>query len=208
MKNLTTILFMLLNINLCYSQGAGLTKEETIKYINKKLKDVEGYKTAWSNTKKTAYILESKMIDLGEGKYKYVYYYSDGRNFCTQAVNGYSGSRFNKEFKVVHIKSITDDGVSPYNSSIGIIKIIFLENAVKSWAKDYHHSFQERTSGYGYTYNVWNVYFCKENDRVAEYETTINLFYPKTDPEDGKRLLKAMQYLVDLEKAADDPFGD
>lgn len=217
MKQLTTLLLFFLSINLSYSQGAGLTKEETVKYINKKLKEVEGYKTSWSNDA-TAYILENKMESLGDGKYNYINYYSNGENYCTSDKTSSSGSRFNNEFKAIHIKSMEEISEAKANKSIGRIRVTLHEKAVKWWARDFSLNSEDvyrkvflytdywgnaqYTDEYSYT-----KYWCTNSDRDITYDGDFVLYYSKVDAEDGKKLLKALQYLVDLEKAEDDPFG-
>ncbi|WP_234109970.1 hypothetical protein [Chryseobacterium sp. R2A-55] len=214
MQRLTIFLLMLLSFNLCYSQGASLTKEETVNYINKKLKDLVGYTSAWSN-KTRVYILENNFKSLGEGKYSYNEYWSNGKTKSIKDYEwvredkmngGYSGSKFERSFNAAYIKSITDAGVDSDNASIGKIKISFGSDAVKLDRTDYTQTQKEHPNNRNFDYNwYYREYNTSSSSKLESY---LILYYPKIDSEDGKKLMKALQYLVDLEKAEDDPFGN
>lgn len=216
MKVIITLFFFIFSSNFFYAQGAGLTKEETVNYINKKIKEVIGYKSVWRNSTSSAYILENNLKYHGEGKYSFNEYWSNGKTKTIKdyewkredkmGEGGYDGSELERSFNAAYITSVTDYGEDPDNKSIGRIKISFSSDAVKLTRTDYTQTIKEHNNNENMDYNWY--YRDYTTNSSTKYESYIILHYPKIDAEDGKKLMKALKYLVDLEKAEDDPFRD
>ncbi|MFD1630959.1 hypothetical protein [Pseudopedobacter beijingensis] len=215
MKQLTTILLVLFSINMCYSQGASLTKEETVNYINNKITEsinkIHPYRVQNNNL-----IIYENRFRLGSnGKVQYSCDFASDNSGCYQNqykrdgnVEYYKRILSEIEFSPIHIQSIE---IMPTLNNVGLIKLQFISNALKQ----IHYSYSEKKNirypgngdAYSDCYSRDYAFGKRYTDKYFHYEDSIYIPYVKIDKEDQK-IIKAFNYLIDLSKAEDDPFGN
>lgn len=211
MKKLLIIIALSLSVGMANAQNATLTKQETVNYLNKKAQEVIGhYRTIPTddNTKNIKYyypdnsvsmsgdkvIFEMKRRNHKDGALDYSYYPCD-----------YHEQKYENIFNPAHIISI-EKGINYVNGEpIGAIKIIL--KAVG----------QENSYAYAPTKRVTNennkhygkCYEFEEYTQLRNKKSTKEVFftYLQSDDTNFNKIKKALEYLRDLAKAEDDPFG-
>jgi len=164
-KQLFVILLTLFSISAISQTNTLLTKEETINYINKKVKEAKGFDMINFNG------VSEKVLDCGFKKS-----YSGENIECIEIKGKYS---YLTEFNPAHIKMLTE--VNLYgNQVVGCIAIDLIGKTAKF------------SSNFG----------------LNESRTQASIIYLKSDPDNYKRISKALLHLRDLYKAEDDPFDN
>lgn len=194
MKKTITILAVCFSIATSFAQNATLTKEETVNYINKKLAECTSYKKTTSDG--VTLTIEYERISLSDA------------NLITKStkrsrmVNGNDCPRnelYNYDkFNVVHIVGIELDKNYDDSEAIGTIKIKLLpKTGHLTWTSEaYTRVLMGRCTDW------------KEVDRQEMTVSEIRMYYLKGDPTNFNKIKKALEYLRDLAKAEDDPFGN
>lgn len=186
--------------------GQDLTKEETINYINKKLKEAISYDK--TNLQGRTYKITAASISL-RGDEVVVHNSRSSKNYersseCPDyTVDDYF------TFSPVRIRTIKNSRGYDEKESIGVIELTLLPNTVKvvqaiqAYTKvvPTYTPFVQGPTGHRCT--EW-----KEIDRSSKVETAVFLYFLKEDPSNFDKIRKAFEYLIDLMKAEDDPFGE
>ena len=184
--------FSVLAILICtiyFAQGASLTKEETINYINKKLRDVvtdNGYEE-WN-------IIQNE-LSLDDSKARITRIYVTGTNspLLRNCAEGYwSFSKDIIEFNPAYIEDIKEG-----EDSNGVKKMILVI------PKTGKHTYLAKKCVIEGDYFVPKV---KED--TIEMTKELKIFYNGNDPATFGKLKKAIEYLRDLSKSESDPFGE
>lgn len=210
MKKLILLFTFFCSYSYLSAQGATLTKEETVNYINKKLREVEGY-TKTNSDGKTASIISQNMV-LRDGKI----YRELEREFLEYDFVQSYGPRDLKtvitdHYNPTHIQSI-EVGTNPNESeAVGLIVIKLLPKSSKMNIKKYARAPKvDQYNDNSYNMDNRTINQLKSWNAVPE-ETSENseayLYYLKSDPANFNKIKKALEYLQELLKAEDDPFG-
>jgi hypothetical protein len=230
-KTLFFCAFTLLKLSFYAQDKASLTKEETINYINKKLEEtvsvefnytfeIRYRKYPESTTTRNRMFIRSNSLELNSNG---TMTHMDKIASSLSACNGedyYYGSKTSKvNFNPKHIIKV--DTISSNDPRIGRLQITFLANTEK-WEKskfEYKLHTEEQKS----VFSHWDSYgrpvygedeiidHANCDDSWSSSETPkgdLIIYYFKSDPENGKKLLKAFSHLIALYKAEDDPFGE
>lgn len=222
MQRLTIFLLMLLSFNLCYSQGASLTKEETVNYINKKLKEVVGHymtlsengdtgSRLWhyrfnrltiSSDNKVKYERMRSNYSENQGTVKYVL----GRRYTVYPKDYYEIDHiysFSPE-NIISIEEAPLEGGRKASDPVSNMMIILSENT----------GLMERgvgavTNHFTDDYNDYYTNFERKLTNPDQKTTSrVYISYLKGDGSNFNKIKKALEYLKSLVAAEDDPFGD
>ncbi|MDR6921879.1 MULTISPECIES: hypothetical protein [Chryseobacterium] len=177
------------------AQGATLTKEETVNYINKKLAESNEHKKTVSDGKITATI-NWQTIEMSNNGIitRAISRSTKLENLDCPDVNLFDEDKFN----VSHIVTIELAKNYNENEAVGTLKIKLLPKTGHS-------------SGKFSAYSRVLMGRCVDREERSIYDLTvdeISIYYLKGDPTNFKKIKKAFEYLRDLNKAEDDPFGD
>lgn len=209
MKQLITILLVLFSINMCYSQGASLTKEETVNYINKKFQEVEGhYQTIdmgsaafWGPRYLKMYYSANK-IQLSGSKLIVTRVRSNYQSLSSYTRNYYPCDYYRAEyvttFDPLMIKEIKLNQENRANEPVGSISILLKSKIA---------TVQYEGAGAKYKHDdgkCTELQYSKESQSIDH--TGINFI--QTDPANFNKIKQAFEYLIALLKAEDDPFGN
>lgn len=212
MKNVVIFLILISGPFLGYSQSSALTKEETVNYINKKANEIIGhYRTI--------------PMDNGTGSIKYYYTVHDvrlngdnltitqeRRNTANGALEGryypktYHEQKHVNVFNPAHIISIEKFTNFTPGEPIGTLKITLKGNTGQQ--SIYFYGPTELVTNQNHQY--WDYgYNLKEYPahRVTSSSNVMYLSYLQSDEGNLNKIKKALEYLRDLLKAEDDPFG-
>lgn len=192
-----------------------LTKEETVNYINKKLKealdhgvytDTHGYLLDQS------FKLEGDFIIFSQKRAT-----STGSCYSSKDyTKAYESFEYESRIKANYIKQ-TKEISTPSNPSIGKIEISFHPKLVKS---EKVITIGTHTHYWKKVYNGVVHYGERLYDEISDYKTECNtsketltitmhpLYFVKESENSGSKLIKALTHLIDLYKAEDDPFGN
>lgn len=168
---------------------AMLTKEETVNYINKKIKEAvslpcgECYSGA---------VYTQNNISLSDSKIEIAKEISYSPGDCGRSYHRISTEVL--KFNPVHITDIKDGPSSKGAVGYLIVSVIPQTSAVNSY--DGHCSPKPTN----FTY--W------EETRKNSQPTELFIYYLKSDPANFSKLKKAFEHLKSLSKAEDDPFGE
>jgi len=221
----------LTSVSLFAQDKASLTKDETINYINKKLQETleiefnydfdviyKNYPERLSFKQKKMYIINNSIRLNSNGTITHTDKIASSLSSCYQENYYYGSKKCEVRFNPIHITKV--DTVSTSDSRIGQLKITFLANTEK-WEK-HKYEYKMHTdktkkvfSHYDFFGNA--VYYDETNTTYScddSWSSTdvpkgdLVIYYFKSDPENGKKLIKAFSHLIDLYKAEDDPFGE
>lgn len=194
-KTLLFCLLVLLNLSLNAQDKATLTKEETVSYINKKVKECEGhYRTpdasAFSNgVAKKMYYRDMSFELSGE---KIIVSMMSSNKSANDNSTDYFERYVTQSFNPSQIVSFTD-GTTNANEPLGIILIKLKSNS--SVSKQYVKYHNGRSFYYHDPTQTWS-------------SSEVGFVFLNADPDNYKKIKKALEYLRDLYKAEDDPFGE
>lgn len=206
------------------AQGTSLTKEETINYINKKMQETVGhYKTNkqlngsigdknyyWIHnislygdkvkvTRTRSNYTKSEISEMG-----YVYVGGTSSKFVPC---DYYEDELVQEFNPIHISSIEflKDPVS--GEPIGSMQLNLKANTAQSKAS-YTSAKYKFDSSENVRYEYWDKCHGSQTPSTNPESTNkIYINYLAADEDNFDKLKKAFEYLRDLYKAEDDPFG-
>lgn len=190
MKN-QLILFVLTiwSLNLYPQEKASLTKDETVNYIKKKIVDINDYYTDTSNSNSTTY--KDIRFTLNESKVYISYEIAlKAYGWCNGYSLIYTYSYVFDASQITEIEEIKSSG----NNSVSFLKL----------------SFANKIVNYDYSQKGCNF----DNNRIqvenstSENINTATIPFVSADPSTFNKLKKAIEYLRDLLKAEDDPFGN
>lgn len=195
MKKIITILAVCVSIATSFAQGATLTKEETVNYINKKLAECDGHKKTVADGSRTPTI-KSLRISLSDAGLVTGTMEREDMNKAADCPR-YKLYNYYK-FNLLHITSIELDKNYNENEAVGTIKINLLPRTghVTMTTEAYSRVLVGRCTDW------------KEFDRKEETVSQVYIYYLKGDPTNFNKIKKALEYLRDLAKAEDDPFGN
>lgn len=177
-----------------FAQNATLTKEETVNYINKKLAECHEHKKTPSNGKLTPTI-DNQSISLSDAG---LITKTLKRSVTLSGADCPNGKLYDYEkFNAAHIVSIEADKNYDESEAVGTIKLTLLSNTghQTSTVEAYTRVLMGRCTDW------------KEVDRSEAKSSVAYLYYLKGDPTNFNKVKKAFEYLRDLVKAEDDPFG-
>jgi hypothetical protein len=226
----TAFIFSLIVSATCFGQ-ATLTKEETMNYINKKLRETYNldfiyefnaiYQQEPRLTTKfdKMFIIENNFSLESDGRIVHVDKIATTLTGCNAndwTIYGAQSTRVS--FNPLHITKVEIRNTN--DSRIGQILVSFLANTPKWDKHKYTYKIKtEKTKRVFSHYDFWgNAVYYNQNYSTynCEYGWTstavptgdLVIYYFKSDPENGPRLIKAFNHLVALYKAEDDPFGN
>lgn len=230
-KIVSLILLILLSLKSFEQSKASLTKEETINYINKKLKETESIEFNYDfyvryrqypkdegyNTKRM-YILYNSLQLRSDGKVVHTDKVASSLAGCYQESYYYGSKKTEVSFNPNHITSV--DILTTSDSRIGQIKLSFLANTARWEKHKYEYKIHKDIKKKVYSHNdfwgnpvyyddVKTTYNCDDTWSSTNIPTgDVIIYFFKSDPENGNKLVKAFNHLISLYKAEDDPFGD
>lgn len=204
---------ILISILSAFSQGATLTKEETINYLNKKANEVVGhYRTVRDVSVAqnfTYYYTENRVSLSGEN----LRFDQRRRNYKN---DGYGDTTYPCDFVIqehetilnpAHIVAIDHEVNVISGEPIGTLKITLVNNVAQrniNFFAPTKKVTNENHSHYGECHEIREY----PQHRVSESVKVVYLSYLQSDPSNFNKLKKALEYLRDLMKAEDDPFGE
>lgn len=211
--SLNKLMFLLIICGSFYLAPAqDLTKEETVNYINKKLVEAIDFGIY---DEKDGYLLNQKFSVKGDF-IEFTLKRANSKKDCYSS-HKYEGKNRIVLLKPKHIKEIEEMSVDS-NQTIGLMKVSFLPKLVKYEDSQTIGSHTKKTKRvYWYT-DIWGTrhYADEDNGYTTDCNTTnetgtmnwITLYYIKEEANSGSKLIKALNHLIDLYKAEDDPFGN
>jgi hypothetical protein len=170
------------------AQDAMLTKEETVNYLHKKLREVEGRFTTIFSSK---FYYNAPSINLMKDGTVEVIYTRSSSDFC---LGGYS-VKFSYRFDPSEIVRVGTVSANP-GDSVSDLALIFSSRTAR--AREDHTKGTSCTRSLGHwegTNGQWG-----DLGRV-------NFPYFATSPENSGRITRAILHLRDLAKAEEDPFS-
>ena len=171
------------------AQDAMLTKEETVNYLQKKLKEVDGrYKTVTGD--KFLY-REPSLTLLKDGTVELVYT-TTSSEFC---LSGYT-VKFSYRFNPGEIAKIGIFGSEKADDPIRHLSLKFSARTAR--AREDHSNGPQCKAGLGYKYGT--------NQQWGDL-TEVEFPFFATFPENRGRITRAFLHLRDLAKAEEDPFA-
>lgn len=196
-KQILLGLIFLITINSFAQDKASLTKEETINYLNKKVQECEGHFRTPDGMKEAMYYRDLSFKLEGDKVVLEIFSsnFSEYKNYYS-----YFERVTYQYFNPAHIISITESTTNK-NEPIGIIVIKFSSNSCLSkqkvsWFK-YRDEWDDSGKGFG------------NHDGIKTYsKNEVGFIYLSTDSSNFNKIKKALEYLRDLYKAEDDPFGE
>jgi hypothetical protein len=225
MKNLLSLIFIVFSVNALWAQGGStLTKEETIKYLDTKIKetgDLTGlfsFENMKENWEIVGYSSIGPKIQADDGKI-HIYYNlktADKKELEITFVKGFGEVRLydcgyiwyssDLYFNPANIIDIKAHPENQSNSSVGVLVIsLNTQNGKKEIDKsepNYKiHDSSHRKFGYCFSYNQRDIITVNS---VSE----IYIPYLKADDTNFNKIKKALEHLKTLYKAESDPFGD
>ena len=218
MKKTFSVLAMLI-CTIYFAQGANLTKEETINYINKKIKETEGHYLKLDFEGKIGVInlyYYGSTLELSDDKLTYSRSrgsYKERQSGTREFVSGHGYQYFypcdyytiqdELTFSAANIISIEkyNDELNK-NSPIATVQVNISSNT----------GIFKRTAGaVNSKFNDGDFYGrCTDFKEATDSKTVSAIYfsYLKGDDSNFNKLKKAFEYLRDLSKAEDDPFGN
>jgi len=192
-KEIFLYLLLLTSFSSFAQEKTMLTKEETINYINKKLKECEGHFRTPDGSAFTGGVAK-KM------HYTSLSFNADGDrvslsiNSSNYSERKYTSDYFERyttqQFNPSQILSITE-GASDKSEPLGIIIIKFISNSCISKQNVYWYG----SDGFG-NHDGTKTFSVKES----------GLVFLSADPSNFNKIKKALEHLRDMYKAGDDPF--
>ncbi|HEX8576296.1 MAG TPA: hypothetical protein VF677_08385 [Flavobacterium sp.] len=217
-KPLLICLLVLSSISLFAQDKAALTKEETINYLNKKAEEIIGhYRTINENlrngtTKDVKYYYFSNSVSIDGNN---VIFKQEKRNYKDEGVYvnsyrtyypcDYYEMRQKNIFNPSHILSIEKSTSKVAGEPIGVIEITLKGNTGQRQAHISNPTEKmtyEQSDHYGKCFYLEEAPFYKESSKVVYFN------YLQSDDSNFNKIKKALEYLRDLFKAEDDPFGN
>lgn len=205
---MTKLIFLLIICGSFYLAPAqDLTKEETVNYINKKLNETAG---RYLTIKDEKGVIEpvyyySSVLELNDNKITYTKNWGTERNKRNSKMVAPCGYKEVKEVITFSLDKILNielyDPQENVNAPLGVIRITMSQNTMN-------------LDG-----TIWGEAEVKVDDNYARdcifaplpvvgFTKWTLLPYLKGDGSDGNKIKKALEYLRDLAKAEDDPFGN
>lgn len=185
-------------------EKATLTKEETINNLNKKIKEIDGH---YRTDSKALYYYSQSVSKSSEQ----IIVTSSYRNYADNPrVNDYYKGNvypcdyfensFSHTFNPGHIKSISLK--SNPNDPVAIIVITLIGKTASERFVNAGTTTNINGGNYGGKCNGWAT--------PEKSSSTSEIWFPflQSDPTNFNKIKKALEYLRDLYKAEDDPFGN
>ena len=196
MKKLITIcLLIAITFTVSAQAKSALTKNETIQYLNKKANECEGHfrtpdDSAFAKGVARKMYYKELSFELSDEKVSIKVMSSNNSE------NDYSKSyfeRYNKQsFNPSQIISIANETTN-LNEPLGLILITLKSNSCVSEQSVKYHN------GNSFSYH---------DPTAISSKSEVGLVFLNADPENYNKIKKALEYLRDLYKAEDDPFGE
>jgi|GEM_PF-1583540 len=230
LKNFLAASLTLLSFTLFAQDKASLTKEETVNYINKKLKETYGvdFSTSFeiitqskpraSHQTRKMYVIYNECTLESDGRITHIDKIASSTAGCYSEPYYYGSKSTRVSFNPAHITRV--EALSGSDPKIGSIRIDFISNTEKWEKHKYEYKLRSEVKKKVYSHrdffgnpvyydNVSDVYRCDDSWSSTDVPTgSLIVYYFSSDPENGNRLVKAFKHLVALAKAEDDPFGN
>lgn len=205
------------SLTLFSQDKASLTKEETVNYLSKKLNEIEDYSSLTNG--KTYYHRKSE-VTLAKDNLKISYTQSnykqrpEGRLVTVNDRNKYKipmriypcdylVEDITQEFNPAYIVSVELGNKDPNTATVGFIQITLKSKTAKYLIERSKTSYtisggnnDGECGDFEMVYSNTNLY------------SVVNFPYLKADDTNFNKIKKALEYLRDLYKAEDDPFGN
>ncbi len=236
-KKIFFIFGMITTLPLFSQDKAALTKGETINYINKKLLETQNlqfnynfdvkYRKGYNFTQQfnRMYITSNYFELNSSGTIKHVDVLATSLSNCYSLI---PKSKDNTNLRYGNVQSVINfnpiyitnvEIIANNDDKIGIIRIKFLANTEKWERNKYEYLMYEiKAEKYIHYYDnnnrpvyddINNVYYgCYTFNSDYTPSGSLDVFFLKSDPDNGKKLIKAFNHLIALYKAEDDPFGN
>lgn len=194
-KTLLICILALLNVSLFAQDKATLTKDETVNYLERKIKEIVGHyrKPDGSNErlyfKNTSVSYRDNLLTISTTRKNLL---EDNKN-C-RYVERENTVSFNPK-DIIEIKFEGKNESEP----VGIIKVIFTSQVCKEIWDAYAYKMQ---NNYGTCYD-W-----RKTDHQEFSKKEILIPFLASDSTNFTKFKKALEHLRDLCKAEDDPFGE
>ena len=213
MKALLTLYVLLAFVMASVAQGPSLTKDETVNYLNRKAKEViDHYRSVPTDDKKSTitYYYSANEVSMNGDKLKISQARKSHRDNVIK--EGYYPCSYHMQkheniFNPAHILSIEKDPNVVSGEPIGVIKITLKYNTGQwnfSLFSPAMKSNDPNSSGYGLCYSFGEYL----PSRLSSTKNVMYLSYLQSDDTNFTKIKKALEYLRDLCKAEDDPFGN
>lgn len=196
MKKLNIIFLIILLPIFSFAQDkATLTKNETINYLNKKMKENIGhYKTPKGGTFKVYFLdssfgTENDLVELSSYRSNYT-----SKNYNCDYYQYKNFDRFNPAH-IISIESVETVKSEP----LGIIKVILVSKTGIQTLLSYAYQNRE---------NDGSCFNLEENSNKEYSVQEVNFPFLKGDPTNFNKIKKALEHLRNLYKNEDDPFGE
>ena len=197
---LFTCLMTLWSIASFAQEKAALTKEETVNYLNKKLKECIGHyrQTPVTGEDDRIFYYHNVSFTLSGSTLKLYMKYSNYKEGTGTKECDYFLIDWTVEFNPIHITQITEKS-NTKNSPVGGIDVKFISKiAVEE--SDYYQRNVNNDNG-----RCFGLALAKETHYSVD---TTDLGFLQADPSNFNKIKKALEHLRDLSKAEDDPFGN
>lgn len=211
MKKLLTILAICFSIATSFAQGATLTKEETVNYIDKKANEIFGhYRTVpLADKKNYKFYYSRSTVSMYGDKLTFEQRrrnYKDGAQDYRYYPCNYVEVKYEYTFNPGHIVSVEKYLNHIEGEPVGVIKITLKAVGIST---TYMFGTTEKVRN-EYSEHYGKCFDLKEytDYRESESATEIYLAYLQSDDSNFTKIKKALEYLRDLAKAEDDPFGN
>lgn len=195
-KTLSTIcVLVFLNVSLVAQEKASLTKDETVRYLEKKIKEIVGHYRTPNNSNQTLYYTDPAVTfndNLLRIKISRKNYVLDSRSSVYVELENYTS------FNPKDIKEIKFENRNDWEP-VGVLKIIFTSQVCKETMYAYGYTSQD-DNGKGYDWGQTDKKEVSTNEALIPFLAADNTNFTK--------IKKALEYLRDLCKAEDDPFGE
>lgn len=225
------IVVLFVGINNVRGQGAGLTKEETVAYINKKLNEAVGHYQTIDNddgSKQKMYYWESSVKLTGDNlvvtrtrskykpeeinNYKTVSYVSPQNIYRIEREKSYpcDYAKFTYEtsFNPLHISKIELYKGSAVGEPAGAISITLKSKTAKmkiiGQSAKYKLGYDEYSDKYGNGGSCIGL----KTEEVTQSGSLTAMNFLLADESNFGKIKRALEYLASLLKAEDDPFGE
>ena len=194
-KTLLICILALLNVSLFAQDKATLTKDETVNYIERKIKEIVGHYRTPEGFNERLYF-----------KNTFVYYKDNlltisttrknilENNFNCRYVEKENTISFNPK-DIIEIKFEGKNESEP----VGIIKVIFTSQVCKEILYAYAYKMQKSDG---------TCYDLRQTDHQEFSKKEILIPFLASDSTNFTKIKKALEHLRDLCKAEDDPFGE
>lgn len=202
------------SLTLFSQEKAALTKQETVNYLNKKIKEISGNYMNGKQNSLNEYYNSDQSVESSNDNFYITYNYCNYKNRNGTTIKyymNYESQFFDCDFFILdleykfnpaHIKDIKMSENSLEGSPVGYIIIQLIGKTVtRTDKRTTPQRKADRPASLGY---CWGFGTTNANTTV-DY---IKFPFLQSDPTNFNKIKKALEYLRDLCKAEDDPFGN